>query len=148
MSVYIDTSILLAAAGQSQEASAMACRVIVSAIGDGRLEGAISCAILQELLHAADWRQARAPGLELTELATQLFPHARPISSTTLSRTCALLRGNPRLGVRVALHVAAMQEAGITDVIADDLDYGLVSGIRRLAPLDACLRYQLTAVAT
>ena len=147
MSIYIDTNVVLAAAGSRQDPSARACRVILSAIGNGQLEGVVSCEVLQELLHTADWRQARAAGLELTELASQLFPHARPISAATLTRACVLLRKNPRLGVRVAHHLAAMQEAGITEVIADDLDFGLVSGIRRLAPLDACQRYHLAIPA-
>jgi predicted nucleic acid-binding protein len=148
MSIYIDTSILLSAAGLGQEASDQACRHIVSAIGSGRLDGVISCETLQELLHTADWRQVRAKGLELTDLASHLFPHVRPVSATTLQLACDHLRKNPRLGVRIALHVAAMQEAGVSDVISDDLDYGLVSGIRRLSPIDACQRYQLIPSAS
>jgi predicted nucleic acid-binding protein len=144
MSIYIDTSILLRAAGLAHEASDQACRQIVTAIGTGRLDAVISCETLQELLHTADWRQSRAKGLELTDLANQLFPHVRPVSSTTLQLACDYVRKYPRLGVRIALHVSAMQESGVSEVISEDLDYGLVSGIRRLSPIDACQRYQLS----
>ena len=141
MSVYIDTTVLLRAAGDGTED--ISCRLLVSAIGDGRLPATISAEVLQELLHTASWRQSRAQGLLLAELAGRLFPHPRPIGGTTVARAAELLRTTPQLGTRVAIHLAAMAEAGIREVIAADAEYGLVSGIRRLDPADAVAVYRL-----
>lgn len=137
---YIDTSVLLAAAGEGE---AEASRRVVAAIGDGRLDGVVSAEVLQELLHMASWRQSRAQGLLLADLAGKLFPHARPVSAGTVLRAAELLRTIPRLGTRIAIHAAAMAEAGVQDVVSLDPEFGLVSGIRRLDPTDAVATYRI-----
>ncbi len=137
---YIDTSILLAAASEGE---AEASRRVVAAVGDGRLEGVISAEVLQELLHMASWRQSRAQGLLLVDIAGKLFPHARPVGAATVARAAELLRTTPRLGTRIAIHAAAMAEAGVRDVVSLDPEFGLVSGIRRLDPADAVATYRI-----
>ena len=140
MRCYLDTTVLLHAASRpAQEPSPVrdACQRLVAAIGDGTVEAAISTEVLQELLHTAAWRQARAQGLALVDLARTLFPHPLVVSAEAVGRAAALLRGEPRLGTRVALHAAVMAEGGLGEVISTDGEFGLVSGIRRLSPLDA-----------
>lgn len=143
---YIDTSVLVTAAGVPEptaSATSTACRTLVQAIGNGSLAAAISAEVLQELLHAASWRQARTHGLLLVELVATLFPHPLPISGTTVVKAASLMRATPHLGTRVAIHAAAMSEAQINDVIALDPEFGLISGIRRLSPADAVSQYRL-----
>jgi predicted nucleic acid-binding protein len=140
MNVYLDTSVLLGAAGHPAE---VFCQQVVTAVGTGILPGVISAEVLQELLHLAAWHQARSQGLTLVELASQVFPHPLPITGDTVARSLGLLRATPKLGIRVAIHAAAMAEAGIRDVIAADPEFGLISGIRRFAPADAVSHFRL-----
>ncbi len=140
MNVYLDTSVILGAAGQPADP---ACQQVVTAVGAGILPGVISAEVLQELLHLAAWHQARAQGLTLVELTRQVFPHPLPVTGETVARALGLLRGTPKLGIRVAIHAAAMAEAGIREVIAADPEFGLISGIRRFAPVDAVSHFRL-----
>ena len=140
MNVYLDTSVILGAAGNPAEA---ACQQVVTAVGSGILPGVISAEVLQELLHLAAWHQARTQGLTLVDLTRQVFPHPLPVTGETVARALGLLRGTPKLGIRVAIHAAAMAEAGIREVIAADPEFGLISGIRRFAPADAVSHFRL-----
>jgi predicted nucleic acid-binding protein len=137
---YLDTSVLLSAASASPAAG---CQTLVQALGNGVFSATISAEVLQELLHAASWRQARAQGLLLVDLTATLFAHPLPITGTTVVKAAALMRTTPRLGTRVAIHAAAMAEARISDVIALDPEFGLISGVRRLSPEDAVNHYRL-----
>ena len=140
MRYYLDTTVLLHAASATTPATAslkLACQVLISAVGSGRLDGVISTEVLQELLHTAAWRQARQSGLALVEHARTLFPHPVVVTSQAVGRAALLLREESRLNTRVALHAALMAEGGLSDVISTDGEFGLISGIRRWSPNDA-----------
>lgn len=145
MRYYLDTTILLHAASSGGDADPVrsACQQLVSAVGSGRLEGVISTEVLQELLHTAAWRQARVPGLTLVDLARTLFPHPVAVTSAAVGQAAVLLRGEPRLNTRVALHAAVMAEGGLGEVISTDGEFGLISGIRRWSPVDAVAMLRL-----
>lgn len=138
MRCYLDTTILLHAAGSGAEpATAAACRTLVQAIGRGTISGDISTEVLQELLHTAAWRQARLQGIELVGLVARIFPHPIPVTGPAIVAAAELLRGHPQLGTRVSIHAAVMQASGITEVVSTDPEFGLISGLRRLSPIDA-----------
>lgn len=137
MRYYLDTTVLLYAASASTGPINTACQQLITAVGAGKLDGVISTEVLQELLHTAAWRQARLPGLTLVDLARSLFPHPLAVSADAVSRAAGLLRDEPRLNTRVALHGAVMAEGDLHEVISSDGEFGLLSGIRRWSPLDA-----------
>ncbi len=140
MTVYLDTPVLLLAAGIDPPPAAVR---VVQAIGSGALDAAISVEVVQELLHGSAWNRSRSGALTLVELTLRVFPHPHSVTAATMERSLTILRQAPRLGVRVATHLAAMAEAGLTEVISTDAEFGLWSGIRRYAPDDAIAAWRL-----
>lgn len=131
---YLDTSVILVAAGPPEHPEHDTCTALMNAIADAQVLAQISSETLVECLHAATWHQARSQGLALIPLLQTLFPHPIPLTGAMVDESVLLLRKYPRLGVRAALHASAAQAAGSHDIISYTSDFGLIAGMRRWEP--------------
>ena len=134
MSYYLDTTVVLIAAGPTDHPQKDACSALLTMIAEDRCSAHLSVETLTECLHAATWHQARHLGLEAVRHLSLLFPHPIPITGIVLSGTVQLLQAHPRLGARAALHASAAQTVDCQEIISFDTDFGLIPGFRRWEP--------------
>ena len=139
---YFDTGIFLLAAGTPHPQRAAA-RALVKAVANDQVPANISSEVIAEVLHIAHWRHDRASGAALAKHLSALFPHPLVLDGVVLGLAASLVAGEPKLGIRAALHGACLRHYGITEVISTDPDLGLLPGIRRWDPVTAATAWRL-----
>ena len=132
--LYLDSSIVLAAAGPAASPHQAASARVLEAIANGDFAAVISSEVLVECLHAAQWRHARRQGLDLISNLQVLFPHPIPCTGAALAEATDLLRRHPRVGIRAGLHAVLAQGTDTTEILSFDADFGLIPGLRRWEP--------------
>ena len=89
--------------------------------------------VLQEILHryvAIGRRDAIQPAFEaLLSIVDDVFP----ITVATLERARDVVLGSTTISARDAIHVAAMQQHGIEEILSFDRGFDGVAGIRRVS---------------
>jgi len=89
--------------------------------------------VFQEILHryvAINRRLAIQPAFDvLTELVDEIFS----IEARVVERAKSLVLGYGRLSARDAIHVATMQEHGVTRIMSFDAAFDAVPGLTRLS---------------
>jgi hypothetical protein len=88
--------------------------------------------VFQEILHrysAIDRRDAIQPAFDvLNEVVDEIFP----IDARILDRAKSLVLGYRTLSARDAIHLAAMQEHGVTRIMSFDSGFDAIPGLTRL----------------
>ena len=133
MTVFIDTAILMYAAGAEHPLRAP-CQAIVRAVGAGTVEAVTSAEVIQELLHRCAAIGRRGEGADLAAAALDLFAPVLPITQALMRRVPELLRRYPDLSARDAIHVATCLHEGIAEIVSPDRAFDAVPGLRRLDP--------------
>jgi uncharacterized protein len=89
--------------------------------------------VLQEILHryvAIDRRDAIQPAFDaLLDVVDEVFL----IDRGAVERAKAIVLGHPRLSARDAVHLAVMQQHGVTRIVSFDAGFDSFPGIERLS---------------
>lgn len=101
-----------------------------------RIQVVINTESVQEILHRYASLQRWADGLAIVHQLLQAVPLLLPVTPQDVQTLLSLyqqphLRGMP---TRDLLHLAVMQNHGITDIISTDTHFDRVPGITRLDP--------------
>ena len=130
--ILIDSNVPMYLVGASHPHKADALRLLERA-ADDRLRLVTDAEVLQEILHryvAIDRRDAIQPAFDaLLGLADEVFP----VEAATVERAKSIVLAYSRLSARDAIHVAIMQQHGVSVIMSFDAAFDLVPGLTRLS---------------
>jgi len=134
----VDANVVLYSAVDSKYRSA--CEAILAGVMEGRMDGKMSPAILEEVWHLElSGRIGAISGL--TAAAFRLFRPLLVVTDGVIERALAL--GVSGLGANDRIHAATAMHYGIQTILTADAGFEAVPGIRRVDPLDAAARSRL-----
>ena len=133
MTVFIDTAVLMYANGASHPLR-VACRRILSGIGDGRIDAVTSVEVVQEILHRFTSIRSPEVGIRIARLTLDAFAPVLPITHATMRRSMDLVERYPTLSARDVIHVATCIQEGISEIVTPDRGFDQVVEIRRIDP--------------
>jgi predicted nucleic acid-binding protein len=129
--IFVDTNVPMYLIGASHRHKSDASRLLEQAATD-RERLVTDAEVLQEILHryvAIDRRDAIQVAFDaLLGLVDEVFS----VERGTVERAKGILLGYPRLSARDAVHVATMQEHGVTRIMSFDGAFDHVPGVARL----------------
>lgn len=134
MTVFIDTSVIMYAAGTDHPMKAP-CQAILHRVNDRSLDAMISAEVIQEILHRAVAQRRAEDGIALVNRAMDLFAPVLPITHALMRRVPDLVDRYPSLDARDAVHVATCIHEAIPEIISADRGYDQVAELRRIDPL-------------
>lgn len=136
MTAFVDTSVIMYAAGSDHPLKAP-CQRVLERVADGDLDAVISVEVVQEIIHRFVAVRRPAQGATIANDAMDLFAPVLPITHATMRRMPELVARHPGLAARDLLHVATCQQEGIEVIISTDRGLDAVPGIRRIDPVEA-----------
>lgn len=136
MTVFIDTAIIMYAAGADHPLKAPSAE-IVRRVASGELDGVISAEVVQEVAHRFVHLRQPERAAELIGHALEVFSPVIPIGQAVVERMPGLIRRYPSLQARDLIHVATCLEERIETIISPDRAFGVVSELQRIDPVDA-----------
>ena len=129
--IFVDSNIPMYLVGAAHPHKADAQRLLERLISERR-RSVTDAEVLQEILHryvAIRRRDAIQPAFDvLLGVVDQVFPVDRAV----VDRAKAVVLGTDRLSARDAIHLAVMQQQGITQVLSFDAGFDGLPGIERL----------------
>ena len=134
MTVFIDTSIIMYAAGADHPLSEP-CRRILDGISAGSISAATSAEVVQEIIHRFIAVRRGQDGADLATKTMDLFAPVLPITHALIRRVPGLARRYPALDARDLIHVATCIHEGITDIVTSDKAFESVDEVNRIDPL-------------
>lgn len=138
MTFLVDANVIVYAAVPSRYRQA--CLEILEAIAEGRAEGRVSTAVLEEVWHIElSGRAGEIAGL--TRQAYRLFTPLLPVNDEIMAR--ALDLDVRRLGANDRIHAATALVHGIDTILSADSDFDRVPALRRVDPLSDLARTRL-----
>lgn len=136
MTVFIDSAVLMYAAGAPHELREPSVR-IVRLVRDGMLQAVISAEVVQEILHRFVAIRRPEVGARIARDALDLFAPVLPITHAVMDRMPELIARYPSLTARDLVHVATCLEHGIGAVVSPDRGLDAVREVRRIPLEDA-----------
>ncbi len=133
MTVFIDTAVIMYAAGRDHPLRAPS-RSVLRSIVAGDLDGVTSAEVIQEILHRFTARSEPAIGAELARHAMDVFAPVLPVTDSVVRRMPGLVEAHPTLSARDLIHVATCLEEDIDTIVSPDRDLDLLDGIHRIDP--------------
>lgn len=133
MTVFVDTAVIMYAAGGEHPLREPSRRVL-SRIGNGDLDGAISVEVVQEILHRFTSLRRVEEGQALARDAMDVFAPVLPITHGLMRRVPDLALRYPTLAARDLVHVATCIHEGITEIISPDRGFDQVAEVHRIDP--------------
>ncbi|OGF54799.1 MAG: hypothetical protein A2Z21_09135 [Candidatus Fraserbacteria bacterium RBG_16_55_9] len=132
---FLDASIPMYASGREHPYK-RPCVWIMTEITEGRLEVAIDTEIVQEILYRYGALQQWAMGAMLASNLLDIVPVVYPIQLKEARRAIQLFQQYGPQGVtaRDVIHVAGMQNNGLTQILSTDAHFDLVKEVKRLDP--------------
>jgi len=134
LTVFIDSAVLMYAAGAPHELREPSVR-IVRLVRDGMLQAVISAEVVQEILHRFVAIRRPEVGARIARDALDLFAPVLPITHAVMDRMPELITRYPSLTARDLVHVATCLEDGIGAIVSPDRGLDAVREVRRI-PLD------------
>ncbi|MEJ7797154.1 MAG: type II toxin-antitoxin system VapC family toxin [Solirubrobacteraceae bacterium] len=134
MTVFVDTSVIMYAAGAEHPHRA-ACRRVLEQVGDGSLDAVTSTEVVQEILRRFG-RGRRDIGQRMARGVLDLFDDLIPIDRPAILATVSLFAEHPQLSARDALHVATCVNRAIGEIVSVDGGFDAVAGVRRVDPAE------------
>lgn len=131
--ILVDSNILMYAAGAAHPHKAPSV-AFLERVALGEVEATTNAEVLQEILHRyraiGRWRE----GVQVYDLARQLFPSVIAITGNTLDRAREILSATPSLMARDALHAAVVLHERLEGICSYDRDFDRIPGITRREP--------------
>ena len=134
MQVFLDANVFLYAAG-SDAGRAAPCLRILRAVEAGHIEATTSTEVVQEVLHVVARRLGGVAAERAAAAVLDLVPAPLAVDVAVMRAAMELLRNQPQLGVRDAVHAAAMAQIRCTQIVSADRHFDLIAGLRRVDPL-------------
>jgi predicted nucleic acid-binding protein len=135
MTVFIDTAVIMYAAGRSHPLRDPS-RRILTMIESGALSAVTSTEVVQEIAHRFLGIGRRDIAEQLATDTLDLFAPVLPITHAVVRRLPALVARYPALAARDLIHVATCQQEGITEIVSPDRGFDAVAGLRRRDPME------------
>lgn len=130
--ILIDSNIPMYLVGASHPHKADAQRVLERLVSD-RQRLVTDAEVMQEILHryvAINRRDAIQPAFDaLVRLVDQVFP----VNRDAVERAKEIVMGHGRLSARDAVHLAVMEQNGISRILSFDAGFDGFPGITRLS---------------
>ncbi len=133
MRTFLDTNIFLYAAG-GPHPQRDACAAVLRKVAEGTLDATVNSEVIQEILYVLSRRGKREEAVTLAGHVAALFPDLLSVTRDDVLETCNLIRRDPHLPVRDAVHAATMLRNGLRRIITVDPDFDRIPGIRRIDP--------------
>jgi len=135
LTFLIDANVIVYAAVPSKYRDA--CLEILEAVAEGKADGRVSTAIIEEVWHIE--LSGRAGAIDgLTRQTYLAFSPLLPVNDQIIGR--ALDLEARRLGANDRIHVATALANDIDTIVSADADFDHVRAIRRVDPLDEAQR--------
>lgn len=134
MQVFLDANVFLYAAG-SDGARAAPCLRILRAVEAGQMDAITSTEVVQEVLHVVARRLGGVAAERAAAAVLDLVPVPVAVDVAVMRVAMELLRNQPQLGARDAVHAATMAQVRCTQIVSADKHFDLVAGLRRIDPL-------------
>lgn len=134
--LFLDANVFLYAVGADSPYRA-ACRSVLEAVGQGKLDGITSSEVLQEILHVRSRRVDVNDAVSAVRAAAELVADVLPVTTEDVLEACSLLESHSGLGAREALHAAVMKNSRIQIVVSVDRDFDAVPDLKRIEPVQA-----------
>lgn len=135
MTRFLDTSVLMYAAGTEHRLKE-ACVRIVDGIGDGAIRDVVTSAeVVQEIVHR--YLSIGQPEIarDLATRTLDLLAPVLPITHALMRRVPDLAARYPGLAARDLIHIATCIHDGIPEIISADRGLDRVAEVRRIDPL-------------
>jgi len=131
VAIFVDTNVIVYAAAES--AYREPCLGLLRAVAEGRVQGRISTAVLEEAWHV----ELSGRAGDLTGLARRAYTLFTPLLAVTDEIVAAALDlpPGPR-GANDRIHVATCTYYSIDTIASADESFDRARGIRRVDPLD------------
>ena len=136
MTVFIDTAVVMYAAGADQQLKEP-CQRILTRVADGGLDAVVSVEVVQEILHRFMALRRPEQGASIARDTLDLFAPVLPVTHAVMRRMPELVAAYPALAARDLLHVATCLQEGIGEIVSPDRGFDMVPGIRRIDPARA-----------
>lgn len=134
MTVFVDTAVLMYAAGAEHPLRAP-CARIVAGIREGEIEATTSVEVVQELMHRYISIGRPEAARTMATDALDLFAPVLPITHAVMRRVPELGARYPTLQARDLVHVATCIHEGITGIVSPDRGFDGVAEVMRIDPL-------------
>lgn len=133
MTVFVDTSVIMYAAGR-EHPMRDACVRIMQAIDQRTIEATTSTEVVQEVLHR--FLSINRPDIarSLASSTLDTFAPVLPITHALMRRVPDLAARYPSLAARDLIHVATCIHEGISEIISTDRGFDAVQEVRRIPP--------------
>jgi predicted nucleic acid-binding protein len=131
----LDVNVPMYAAGQAHRYK-VPCAWVMREIAEGRLAAAIDTEAVQEILYRYGALQQWSIAVRMATNVLDIVPTVLPVQEADARLAVALLQRYGPVGVKARdlIHVAVMQNHGLTDIISTDTHFDLIEGITRLDP--------------
>jgi predicted nucleic acid-binding protein len=136
MTVFIDTAVVMYAAGTDHELKEP-CQRILSRVADGELDAVVSVEVVQEIVHRFMALRRPELGASIASDTLDLFAPVLPVTHAVMRRMPELVGAHPTLAARDLVHVATCLQEGISDIVSPDRGFDTVPGIHRIDPASA-----------
>lgn len=137
--IVLDTTVLVYAVGAESEFR-QPCRLLVQAVGDGRLEATTTVEAVQEFAHVRARRRGRADAARLARSYLELLEPLLEVSAAALRDGLVLFEQHEVLGAFDAVLAAAAVRSGSTALVSADSGFAVVEHLRHVRPDDAGVR--------
>ncbi len=133
--VFLDVNVPMYAAGKDHPYKAP-CAWLMREIAEGRLEAAIDTEIIQEMLYRYGASQLWDIGVTITTNLLEIISIVYPVTPDDVRIAIELFRQYAPRGVtaRDLLHVAVMQNNGLSTLVSTDKHFDQIEGLIRLDP--------------
>jgi predicted nucleic acid-binding protein len=123
--IIVDTTVLVYAVGEDHELADPS-RVLVEAVGDGRLPATTTAEVIQEFVHVRSRRRARSDAVRIGRYYTELFSPLLAVERRALEHGLALFERAAELGAFDAVLAAAALESEATGLVSADRAFASV----------------------
>ena len=130
---FLDANLIMYALGGPHPLKE-SCKKVLEKIRSEEIRSVTNTEVLQEILHRyfsigkPDIAEIAYHGV--TKLCISIFPVTLAETNTALE----LMKGNPSITSRDAIHAATMIHNAITQIISTDTHFDSIPGIKRIAP--------------
>ena len=131
MIYYVDATVALYAASRAQRYKTPAVEML-RAVASGTVDAVTSAAVIEDIMYRFASLNRPDEGLDIADQFLRVIPTIYELTASDLARAFTLLRAEPRLPFRVALHGAVMRNHGITAVITTETAFELLSDCTRI----------------
>jgi len=110
------------------------CKRVLERTKSGEIRAVTNTEVLQEILH----RYFSIGKPDIGEIAyaslIQLCVAVFPVTLAEMNRALELMKANPAITSRDAVHAATMINNGVKEIISTDAHFDLIPGIQRIDP--------------